>query len=206
LTFDKKAAIIKYGEVPRFSGRNVLTKFGRSDIFISMIGIYGLQNKLKPEKWYIGQSRNIKKRWSKYQQMDCKNQPKLYNALQKYGYDGFTRVVLEECAADENTLKEREAYWATHYNSVEMGYNVDVPGPVRIMSVETRKKLSEAHRGRKLSPEHCAAISAGKMGHITSSETRAKLRETSRNCVRTAEWSANISAGLKRWRENKKDV
>jgi group I intron endonuclease len=163
-----------------------------------MIGIYGLQNKLKPEKWYVGQSRNIKKRWSKYQQLDCRNQPKLYNALQKYGWEGFTRVVLEECVNDLMVLKERESYWAKHYNSVESGYNVDTPGIVRIMSVETRKKLSDAHRGRKRSSEHCAAISAGKMGHPTSEATRTKLRETSRNRVRTSEWNAKISAGLKR--------
>lgn len=163
-----------------------------------MIGIYGLQNKAKPEKWYVGQSRNIKKRWSKYQQLDCKNQPKLYNALQKYGWDGFTRVVLEECVNDLVVLKDRESYWAEHYNSVKNGYNVDTPGIVRVMSAETRKKLSDAHRGRKRSPEHCAAISTGKMGHVTSSETREKLRKTSSNTVRTPEWRERISAGLRK--------
>jgi very-short-patch-repair endonuclease len=43
------------------------------------------------------------------------------------------------------------------------------------ISDETRRKMSEAKKGRRLSDEHCRKLSAAKKGHLTSNETRKKL-------------------------------
>ena len=48
----------------------------------------------------------------------------------------------------------------------------------RVFSDETRRKMSEAHMGRKMSPEHIAARSAGQRGKPKSEEWKAKVRAT----------------------------
>lgn len=47
----------------------------------------------------------------------------------------------------------------------------------RIMSEETKKKISETKKGRKLSEEHKRKISKGGKGRVVTEETREKLRK-----------------------------
>ena len=50
-----------------------------------MIGIYKI---ISPSgKIYIGQSRNIDKRFQQYKRLNCAKQPRLYNSFIKYGID-----------------------------------------------------------------------------------------------------------------------
>jgi group I intron endonuclease len=92
---------------------------------MKITGIYGLQNKLHPEKWYIGYSKDIYKRWNKqYRYLRCQKQPKLFAALKLHGYDNFEKVVLEECVDDRSVWGPKETYWIHHYNSIENGYNL----------------------------------------------------------------------------------
>jgi hypothetical protein len=46
-----------------------------------------------------------------------------------------------------------------------------------IPTEETRKKIGDAHRGRKRPPEVCEKIRRAKLGHPTSEETRRKISE-----------------------------
>ena len=50
-----------------------------------MIGIYKITS--PSDRIYIGQSIDINKRFRKYYNLKCKQQPKLYNSLCKYGVD-----------------------------------------------------------------------------------------------------------------------
>jgi group I intron endonuclease len=95
-----------------------------------VVGIYGLQNKIKPDKWNVGQSWDIYSRWRKeYKNTKCKHQHKLYNALMKYGYDGFNKVILEELTdPTQQFMDDRENYWIKFYNSIENGYNIRESG------------------------------------------------------------------------------
>ena len=77
-------------------------------------GIYGLRCRAT-NKWYVGQSTNILKRWNAYKWLMCKKQPKLYRALMKHGYDNFDKLVLER--VDQN-MDEREQYWIQYYTTV----------------------------------------------------------------------------------------
>lgn len=92
-----------------------------------MVGIYKIQN-LMNGKVYIGQSRNIKKRWTAHRNSPFNpNQPNydsfLYRAIRKYGLDNFSFEVIEECKPSQ--LNERENYWIRFYqsNNREKGYN-----------------------------------------------------------------------------------
>ena len=109
-------------------------------------GIYGLRNKTNG-KWYVGQSkRSIHSRWVEYKNVHRnKGQVKLYKALRKYGYDGFEKIILEECLPEQAILDAREDYWIRFYDSVENGYNCRYGGSNGTMSDEVKRKHREWH-------------------------------------------------------------
>lgn len=91
-----------------------------------MIGIYKIENKLN-HKVYIGQSKNIEKRWKSHKSnafYPNKEYGKaLYRAFRKYGIENFLFEVIEECSLEQ--LAEREAYYIRYYqsNNNHYGYN-----------------------------------------------------------------------------------
>ncbi len=140
-------------------------------------GIYGLRNTING-KWYVGQSTNVMSRWNMaYKGMRCQNQHKIYRALKKYGYDGFDKIILEECPIEK--LNEREVYWSEHYDSINNGYNLRVGGGGRRgeLSYETKEKL----RSRKFSDEWRRKISEAKTGKKFSEAHKQKLSENHRD-------------------------
>lgn len=78
-----------------------------------MIGIYKITNK-ENNHCYIGQSRNIEKRWSNHIYHDkSKNEYPLYRAFRKYGLNNFKFEILEECNLAQ--LNEKEQYYIKLY-------------------------------------------------------------------------------------------
>ncbi len=85
-----------------------------------MIGIYKITNKINGH-CYIGQSRNIDKRWRDHKIASHNKNDKgynypLYQAFRKYGIDNFSFEVIEECSI--NLLNEKEHYWIKHYSPI----------------------------------------------------------------------------------------
>lgn len=114
---------------------------------IIMIGIYKVTNQ-KNGKVYIGQSVNIKRRWSKHKNSpfnpnalnyDCI----FYRAIRKYGIESFKFEVLEECNIDE--LNDKEIYWINYYNSVDRdkGYNMTEGGHIPHPNILTEDDVQE---------------------------------------------------------------
>lgn len=96
------------------------------------IGIYKITNQING-KIYIGQSTDIKKRWTAHKNNYndiCSTQydSLFYKAIRKYGLENFTFEIIEECKADE--LNEKEIYWIKYYDSfnIEKGYNMTKGG------------------------------------------------------------------------------
>lgn len=87
------------------------------------IGIYKIENLIN-NKVYIGQSKNIYKRWYGHR-CDCKTKEyPLYQAIRKYGIENFHFSILEECKIEK--LSEREDYWMNYYHSLTPnGYNIN---------------------------------------------------------------------------------
>lgn len=113
-----------------------------------MIGIYKIIN--VKGKIYIGQSRNINKRFKQYQRLACKGQFKLYYSLLKYGVDTHKFEIIEEC--ELNQLSVRERYWQDYYNVLaDNGLNLCLINgdDTYNISEETRIKLSEGKIGNK---------------------------------------------------------
>lgn len=86
------------------------------------IGVYKIENIIN-KKIYIGQSKNIYKRWYSHRS-DYKNKDyPIYQAMRKYGIKNFIFSIIEECSIEN--LSDREDYWISYYNSyVPNGYNI----------------------------------------------------------------------------------
>ena len=84
-----------------------------------MIGIYKI---ISPSnRIYIGQSIKIEDRIKSYKNLKCKEQPKLYKSLLKYGFENHKIEILIEC--NESKLNELERHYQEEYDSIENGLN-----------------------------------------------------------------------------------
>lgn len=125
--------------------------------------LYAHQNKTN-HMVYIGISKNVKKRWRNKEKgyLHC---DKIYNAFLKYGWDGFSHIVIEEGLSKEEACA-REHAMIFLFKFSNMSYNITDGGEGtagikrsekhkqilrdrmtnRIVSEETRRKLSKTHR------------------------------------------------------------
>lgn len=138
-------------------------------------GIYKITN-LKDGSIYIGQSKNIEKRFKQHQSpKEWENRgynKMLYNAFRKYGVENFTFEILE-CCEHKQQRNELEKKWIQYYHCYiydelyQRGYNM-TPGGDGRDSAELREwwkniddytkqkiinALAEAHTGAALSDE-----------------------------------------------------
>jgi len=102
-----------------------------------MTGIYLIKN-LISNKVYIGQSTDIKRRYSEHlrasfpeiyiQKNKRDNNTPIHLAINKYGKENFELVILEEC--DRENLNDKEIYWINYYcsNDKNKGYNISSGG------------------------------------------------------------------------------
>lgn len=80
-------------------------------------------------KKYIGQSKDIKLRWTHHKcdlNANCHSNKHLQGSWNKYGEDVFEFSVIEETKQED--LNARERFWITYYDSVNNGYNFDYGG------------------------------------------------------------------------------
>lgn len=107
-----------------------------------MKGIYKITS--PSGKIYIGQSKDINKRFKAYYRKLGKSQPRLYNSFKKYGIENHIFEVIEECLFEE--LNNRERYWQEYYEVVEKGLNciyVNDDEKKLEFSEESKVKISE---------------------------------------------------------------
>lgn len=108
--------------------------------------IYCYTNNINNKK-YIGQSKNVSRRCHPSNYKGC---DKFYNAIQKYGWENFTRTILSENLT-LSEANELEQYYISLYNSIEDGYNLKSGGLNCEYSQESIKKMSEnCHSKRKI--------------------------------------------------------
>jgi group I intron endonuclease len=135
-----------------------------------MVGIYKIVN--PNGRIYIGQSTNIKVRWSKYKKLQCTDQPSLYNSLKKYSPEKHVFEIIEECCV--NDLDNREIYWGLEFDVLSNKHlnNRLGRGFGSFDSEITKLKKQICHKGRSnywlkgknLSKEQCEKIRQGKLG------------------------------------------
>lgn len=129
-------------------------------------------------KVYIGQTNDLKRRMRTYKYLCCKSQPQLLNAIQKYKLDNCLITILAIGNDDNIDILERK--YITKYKATEKtyGYNIEIGGcKTKVFSKETRQKLSEAKKGRKLSNETKEKIANALRGVPHTEERKLHLKE-----------------------------
>ncbi len=123
-----------------------------------------------------------------------------HNAIRKHGIDNFEWSVLTETDS-ESKLNALEKFYIMAYRKMGLIYNLTDGGEGssgRIYSEETKKKMSDSHKGKKLKPfteEHKRKI-AEKTRNM-SEEQRQKIRESNSKRVHTEESRIKRSEKLK---------
>jgi len=100
-------------------------------------------------KCYVGQSRNPNKRW-RSKLSAYLNNPHLYRALKKDGWDGFDHQIVFQQESTQEELNNLEQLWITALNTRDsrFGYNLKAGGHHGQCSQETRNKMAEAAKVR----------------------------------------------------------
>lgn len=131
-------------------------------------GIYLIKS--PTNKYYVGQSIDIKRRLSDYKAIkNIGSQPKLHRSFIKHGVENHMFSIIELC--DENFLNCCERYWQEKYDVVSNGLNCvyvdcgsekrtgvkkfgkDNPNFGNFWSEEQKRKLSQKKKGIKPSYE-----------------------------------------------------
>ena len=110
-----------------------------------MIGIYSITNIVNGKR-YIGQSRNIEKRWTDHKYRldnNCHKNEHLQSAWFKYGKENFVFEVLCECEEEKLNEKERQYIQEYNANNRNYGYCIEDGGCVgNNVPEEVRLKIS----------------------------------------------------------------
>ena len=148
-----------------------------------MIGIYKFTNLING-KIYIGQSRNIERRYKDHLNRAKNNfasnneyNTLIHKAIRKYGIKNFSFEILEECSIEE--LNNKEEYWINYYNSFsEKGYNLNSGGnqneqsrkfddafieKIQYLLQNTTKTYDEIHNEYNISTGRISEINTGKL-------------------------------------------
>ena len=158
-------------------------------------GIYCITNTIN-NKRYVGKSEsNVLMRLNHHKKL-VKTNKHLKDAILKYGIENFKFEVLELCSKEE--CCDRERYWIEYYDSMNSGYNFTTGGEGksgwhlsqeardliskswehRVVSDETRKKMSIANKGKKWSEELKRKASLSHMGEKNSFYGKHHTKET----------------------------
>ena len=125
---------------------------------------------------YIGQSNNIERRWWYYKGGYSTTQPLLNKSFNKYGINKHKFEVVEICDEDKLNILERK--WQDYYDVLNGGLNcilTETNEKPKVMSEETKKKISEANKGDK---NYMYGRKAWNNGLKHSEETRRKMSES----------------------------
>lgn len=116
-------------------------------------GIYKITN--PRGRVYIGESEELFERRKSYMYNKSKEQVRIYRSIKKHGWENHTWEIVELCCREN--LKIRERYWQDYYDVIgKMGMNCRLTGTdekkVQV-SPETRKRMSQAQKGKIISDE-----------------------------------------------------
>jgi hypothetical protein len=111
-------------------------------------------------KIYIGQSVDFKRRLTKYRNLRCKTQTKLYNSLKKYGFENHTIEIVKDNIKCMTALNFYEELYIKKYDTfnTENGLNLRSGGMNNTPSDETRQRMSNAHKGNSNSSKKCYTL------------------------------------------------
>ncbi len=134
--------------------------------------VYKLQN-TENGKCYIGiTGREVLERWDEHvSRARCgQRNSRIYDAIRKYGKDKFEVTTLESTDC-EDAVRDLEKKYIQEFDSYEHGYNCNLGGHgFLVFPDEIRKKISEAQKGKIISQETREKMSKAKRGDSRCAE------------------------------------
>lgn len=165
--------------------------------------IYKITNLLNG-KSYIGQTRqNVKARWYRHKNAWKKRWPSCIGlAIKKYGQKNFSITILDN-AKNLDDLNTLETHYIRALNTMgPFGYNLTSGGDSRVLSVETRLKISKTllgnipwNKGIPLSKKQKQHLRLKNLGKVQSSFTIAKRASKLNKAVKCS--NGNVFPSLK---------
>lgn len=144
-----------------------------------IVGIYKITS--PSGKVYVGQSWDIKKRWSDHRGAFKSSGFRLENSIKKYGHNSHTFEIIHELPADldQSILDTYEILYISQYKNCGVGMlNLMSGGSNGKHCEESKIKMSKVQKGRKHTEESKRKMSEGRTGLKASDETRAKMSES----------------------------
>lgn len=175
---------------------------------MKLVGIYKITS--PSGRIYIGQSIDIRRRFRYYKNLKCKEQPKLYNSLLKYGVDAHKFEIIELCSV--KYLNNVERYYQKKYDCVNSGLNMMYVRNDHFSgghSEETKQKLREHFKGKPIPEQTRQALILSNKTRVLSPESIERFRKASTGRKHTPEAIANMIAskiGKKRSEETKQKM
>ncbi len=139
-------------------------------------------------KRYIGITcQKPERRWGKNGIGYQAHNQHFYNAILKYGWENIAHNIIESGLSKEDACK-MERFFVALYNTCnrEFGYNKSAGGEApgtgvhRTLSEETRRKIREAQKGKKIAPEAIRKRVEARKGYKHSEETKEKMSEAAK--------------------------
>lgn len=173
-------------------------------------GIYKITNTVRG-LIYIGSAKSLRVRLASHLRAlksGNHDNARLQNSWNKYGPNAFSFSVIEY-VTDEHLLLEREQHFIDTLNaSVKPNFNICPragSSSGRLVSDETKLKMSAAHIGRKMPPESVAKTAAAHTGMKRSLETRQRISESAKGRVmsqKTRDAALKANTGRKKSAES----
>lgn len=149
--------------------------------------VYEIKNLINGKR-YIGSTVNKRKRWRRHRnwlQDNKHSNNHLQNAWNKYGEENFEFSVLEKVGDEDNLLDKEQEY----LDKEDPEYNVAIDAKASMRGIsgedhpwygakhteEAKKKMSEAHKGKKLSEKTKDKISEAHRDKDISREIEEKI-------------------------------
>jgi group I intron endonuclease len=207
------------------SGVNVFLSAENSE---KISGIYGISGVLPSPSFqtpiYIGSAVDIFHRINDEHLLilnrDAHVNKPLQNYYNKYGKENLVVWCMEEVEPEKKILLKTEQKYIDYYGVAQDGRAFNIQPTAgnsmgvklteehkrkiseslrkRIITEETRKKISKINKGRKFSEEHCRKISEHAKARVLSEETKKKLSIAFKGRIISPETHEKISKGTSR--------
>lgn len=154
--------------------------------------VYMHENRLNGKK-YIGITKQAPgRRWQNG--YGYRESPRFFNAIQRYGWDGFRHEVLfSGLTAEEAARLEIELIAKYDTLNPERGYNLDPGGGgTAPKTALTREKISKARKGTHPTAETIERLRVSHIGKTTPPEVRAKMSAAQKGVKKSVEHARHI--------------
>jgi len=166
--------------------------------------IYTVENSINGKR-YFGQTKNPKTRWGSHVKLAGRGKGwVLHAAIRKHGVSSFMFRLIEEGLTREQA-SQREMFWIEHWETFgPFGYNLTAGGESGghrknwNPSAETRRRMSESHKGKKLPEEQKRKIGEAGKGRVCSDEARRRISAANLGMKRTPEQKQRILEGRRK--------